>query len=411
MTEVRKLDISSGAFRANSYTVYRELRDGAPVAPVMLPSKQQLYLVTRYDDVMTLVKDSRSFVKNPENAGLRSRSNARWLPRMFRAMGSNMLYVDAPAHTRLRNLVHKAFTPRMVESMRARIETLAEELLDSAEARGSFDLLEDYALPIPMTVIAEMLGVPEKDRASFRKLSEKIVSVDTNNGNLGMVLPILRFASFLRNLYNERRRNPGDDLLSALVEAEAEGERLDEDELLAMGLLLLIAGHETTVNLITNGTLALIEHPDQMQLLHERPELTRTAVEELLRYYAPIEIATDRYVATEDCELGGVELPKGALVMAVLGSANRDERRFEDPDRLDITRDPNPHIAFGQGIHYCVGAPLARLEGEIAMRTLARRMPDMRLAVEPDTLRYRKSLFLRGLETLPVNAGVSVKSY
>ncbi|MCC6613352.1 MAG: cytochrome P450 [Anaerolineae bacterium] len=411
MTEIRKLDLSSGAFRANSYAVYRELRDSAPVAPVMLPSKQQLYLATRYDDVMTLLKDSRSFVKEPENAGLRSRTNVRWLPRMFRAMGSNMLYVDAPAHTRLRNLVHKAFTPRMVENMRARIETLAEEQLDMAEKQASFDLLEDYALPIPMTVIAEMLGVPEKDRSNFRKLSEKIISVDTNNGNLGMVLPILRFASYLRDLYNERRRNPGNDLLTALVEAEAEGDRLDEDELLAMGLLLLIAGHETTVNLITNGTLALIEHPDQMQMLHDHPEMTRSAVEELLRYYAPIEIATDRYVASEDTELGGVEVPKGTLVLACLGSANRDERRFENPDRLDITRDPNPHVAFGQGIHYCVGAPLARLEGEIAMRTLARRMPDIRLAVEPDKLRYRKSLFLRGLETLPVVPGVREKSF
>jgi cytochrome P450 PksS len=285
--------------------------------------------------------------------------------------------------------------------MRSRVEDLSDRLLSTAVAHGRMDLIRDYALPIPLTIISEMLGIPAEDQLRFNRWSNVIVA-STAGPNLVRVLPaIWKFVRYIRRVVDAKRRQPADDLISALVQAEEAGERLREDELVAMVFLLVIAGHETTVNLIGNGTLALLQFPRQLERLRDQPALGPTAVEELLRFYSPVEVSTERY-AREPIEIAGVTIPQGALVYGVLSSANRDQTQFEDPDRLDLARERNRHVAFGQGIHYCLGAPLARLEGQVALRRPLERMPGLRLAVTEPSLRWRKGLNLRGLEALPV---------
>jgi cytochrome P450 len=300
-------------------------------------------------------------------------------------------------HARLRGLVHKAFTPRMIERMQARVETLAQELITRGQQRGRLDLIANYALPIPLTVISEMMGIAPKFHRWVKYVLEKL-----GRANPIVYVPqALLIARLLRGEIRRRRTHPTDDLITALVQAEEAGNRLTEDELLSMIFIMLVAGFETTVNLIGSGTLALIEHPDQLDLLRRHPALIKSAVEELLRFTSPVELATERY-AMEDITMHGVTIPKGELVMVAIGSANRDERQFENPDTLDIIRANNKHIAFGLGVHYCVGAPLARLEGSIAINTLVHCLPDLRLAVAPDALRWRPGYQVRGLESLPV---------
>ena len=395
-------NIASPAFKANPYPFYARLRAEAPVFRVRLPDKQPAWLVTRYDDVAGVLKDER-FVKNRDSALTPGQSRKQpWVPDLFKPLARNMLDLDAPDHTRLRALVHKAFTPRLIEEIRNRIQSLTEDLIDAAERRGRMDLIRDYALPIPTTIISEMLGVPVSDRHRFHRWSQVIVASAPSGWRMLRAIPsAMAFLRYIRRLVKARRSSPRDDLVTALVHAEEVGARLDEDELVSMVFLLLIAGHETTVNLIGNGSLALLNHPHQMRRLREDPSIIKPAVEELLRFDGPLATATERY-AREDVALGGTTIPRGALVYAVLGSANRDERQFPDPDMLDLTREPNRHLAFGLGIHYCLGAPLARLEGQIAIGTLLRRLPNLRLAIPPGALRWRRGLVLRGLAALPV---------
>jgi cytochrome P450 len=251
-------------------------------------------------------------------------------------------------------------------------------------------------------VIAELLGVPAEDHTKFHRWSNRLVSVSSKRDMLLALPAALAFVRYLRKLIERRRADPQDDLITALIRAEEAGDKLSKDELLAMAFLLLVAGHETTVNLIASGTLALLEHPEQMKKLRREPSLVTPAVEELLRYTSPVEMATERY-AREDVEIEGTTIPRGELVLAVLGSANRDERHFEDPDVLDLARDPNKHLAFGRGgVHHCLGAPLARMEGQIAISAFLRRFPEARLAVAPRSLRWRRGVFLRGLQRLPL---------
>lgn len=264
------------------------------------------------------------------------------------------------------------------------------------------DLIHDYALQIPTTIIAEMLGVPQKDRFKFHRWSSGAISASASRLGIVTAIPhMMAFMRYVRSLVKARRANPEDDLITALVRAEEAGDQLSEDELLAMVVLLLIAGHETTVNLIGNGMLALLENPDQLDRLRNKPTLIKAAVEELLRYTGPLETATERF-AREVTTVAGVTVPRGDMVLAVLVSANRDEQQFEQPERLDLGREPNPHVAFGQGIHYCLGAPLARLEGQIGIATLLRRTANLKLAVPANVLRWKCGLVLRGLEALPV---------
>jgi cytochrome P450 len=349
------------------------LRAESPVYPVPLPDGRTAWLITRYDDVAAALKDER-FAKDKRNALTPSQvAREPWVPKMFEPLARNMLDLDPPDHTRLRALVHKAFTPRLVERMRPRIEALTAALLAQVQAKGCMDLIRDYALPAPTTIIAEMLGVPVEDRYKFHRWSNIIVSATSWEWGRFRVIPSgWRFLRYLRKLIRVRRASPRDDLLGALVQAEEAGEQLSEDELLAMVFLLLVAGHETTVNLIGNGTLALLEHPRQMERLRNDPALIGPAVEELLRYYSPVETATERY-AREEVRVAGVTIPQGSLVFAAIASANRDERQFANADVLDLAREPNRHLAFGQGTHFCLGAPLARLEGQIAITTLLHR--------------------------------------
>jgi cytochrome P450 len=400
-------DLASPAFKANPYPFYARLRAEAPVWRVTLHDRRTAWLVTCYEDVARVLKED-TFAKDKLNAmDHEQRAKAPWVPGFLKPLERNMLDLDDPDHVRLRALVSKAFTPRLIERLRGRIEALCEELLDAMERerkrKGGTDLVASYALPLPATVIAELLGVPAEDHAKFHRWSNKLVSVSSSRDMLRALPAALSFVRYLRNLVERRRADPKDDLIMALIRAEEAGDRLSEDELLAMAFLLLVAGHETTVNLIASGTLALLEHPEQTERLRRDPSLVKPAVEELLRYTSPVEMATERY-ARQDAEIGGRRIPRGGLVLAVLGSANRDERHFEDPDVLDLARDPNRHLAFGRGgVHHCLGAPLARMEGQIALTALLRRFPGARLAMAPESLHWRRGLFLRGLEKLPLD--------
>ena len=402
MAQIKNVDISSPDFKANPYPFYAQLREQAPVHRITLGDKRTAWLVTRYDDVLTVLKDDR-FVKDKRSVMSRDQlAKEPWIPAILKPIERNMLDSDAPDHTRLRGLVHRAFSPGLVENMRERIQRLTDELLDAIQPRGQMDLIRDYALPLPTTIIGEMLGVPVPDRHKFHRWSNTIVStVPTRWGMLMAIPSLIAFLRYIRRLVRIRRADPQDDLVSALVLAREAGDQLSEDELLGMVSLLLIAGHETTVNLIGNGMLALMEHPAEMDRLRDEPALIKPAVEELLRYDGPLETATERY-AREDVALGGVTIPRGEMVFAALASANRDERQFDQPDRLDLSREPNRHLAFGQGVHFCLGAPLARLEGQIAINSLLRRIPDMRLGVSPQALRRRPGLVLHGWKSVPV---------
>jgi cytochrome P450 len=405
--EIKVPDLASPRFKADPYPFYARLRAEAPVwRTTALPDKRTAWLVTRYEDVAGVLKND-AFAKDRLNAIDPDRpAKAPWVPGFLKPIERNMLDLDAPDHGRLRGLVSKAFTPRLLERLRGRIEALSEELLDAMEARarreGRVELVGDYALPLPATVIAELLGVPAEDHRRFHRWSSGLVSVSSKRDMIRALPAALAFVRYLRKLVRQRRAAPENDLISALVRVEAAGDVLSEDELLAMAFLLLVAGHETTVNLIASGALALLEHPEQADALREDPSLLKPAVEELLRYTSPVEMATERY-AREDLMVAGTKIPRGDLVLAVLGSANRDEQHFENPDVLDLRRDPNRHLSFGRGgVHHCLGAPLARMEGQIAIGALLRRFPQARLPVPAETLRWRRGLFLRGLERLPI---------
>ena len=403
MLEIAAPDLASPTFKANPHPFYAHLREESPVWRTTLPDKRTAWLVTRYEDVAGVLKDD-SFAKDPLNAqDPEQRAKGPWVPGILKPLEQNMLDLDDPDHRRLRTLVSKAFTPRLIERLRGRVEAICQELLDAMERKkGRVELVRDYALPLPATVIAELLGIPADDHRKFHRWSNRIVSVSSGRDVWRALPAAVAFVRYLRKTSERRRISPEDDLISALAQAEEEGDKLSQDELLAMSFLLLVAGHETTVNLIASGTLALIEHPEQLEELKADPQLIKLAVEELLRYTSPVEIATERY-ARQDLEVSGTEIPHGELVLAVLGSANRDEQYFDEPDALHLGRDPNKHLAFGRGgVHHCLGAPLARMEGQIAITALLQRFPDLRLAAEPESLRWRRGLFLRGLEKLPL---------
>lgn len=395
------MNIVSAEFKADPFPFLAHLRASDPVYRTTLPDKTVVWLLTRYDDVTALLRDER-FTKNRRRALTKEQlRKLPWTPPMFRPLERNMLDLDPPDHTRLRSLVHKAFTPGLVEQMRSRTQTIADELLDRVAARGEMDLIGEFALPLPMTIITEILGVPAKDHGKFHKWSQAVVSLSSPNPTLRVLPGVWKFIRYLRQFFKLRRRDPQDDLVSALIKAEEAGDKLSEDELLAMVFLLLIAGHETTVNLIGNGTLALLENPGQFRKLQSEPSLVKPAIEELLRYTSPVLMTTERY-ARENAMIHGVEIPQGEMTLGVIGSANRDETVFEQPNELRITREPNRHLSFGQGIHFCLGAPLARMEAQIAFTALLQRFPDLRLKNESHALRWRPSLFLRGLTSLPV---------
>jgi cytochrome P450 len=382
-------------FIADPYPLYHRLRTEDPVHH----SPLGFWVLTRYEDVVAALRDPR-LAKEAIASFVAARFGAP-LP----AMGLSMLDRDPPDHTRLRGLVSKAFTPRVVEGLRPRIQDIVDGLLDGVATRGSMDVIEEFAYPIPVAVICEMLGVPIEDHERFKGWSVDIargldliwLGPDSDVGRRS-VAARHALAEYFRGLIAQRRAAPRSDLLSGLIAAEEAGDKLNEMELLATCILLLIAGHETTVNLIGNGMLALLRHRDQLERLQRDPGLITTAVEELLRFDGPVQ-RTAR-IPSEDVTLGGHTIAKGEMVMPFIGAADRDPAQFPDPDRLDIGRSDNRHIAFGWGIHFCLGAPLARIGGQIAINTLLRRLPKVSLAT--DVPEYRPSLTLRGLKALPV---------
>jgi cytochrome P450 len=377
---------------ANPYPMYHRLRQEDPVHL----SPLGIWALSRYDDAAMLLRDPR-FGRRGFQQILESRFGRQGL-------GQSMLFQDPPDHTRLRTLVSKAFTPRVIEGMRGHIQHVVDGLLDTVEAAGRMDVVADLAYPLPVIVICEMVGVPAEDRDKFRDWSYAIArsldAIAVPNEELARRANEAQDAltQYFARLIEERRRAPRADLLSALIAAEEAGDRLSTPELFATGILLFIAGHETTVNLIGNGTLALLKNPDQLQRLRAEPGLIAGAVEELLRYDSPVQ-RTGRLLY-EDVTIDGKTIPKGSIAVALIGAANRDPAHFPDPDRLDITRSDNRHLAFGWGIHFCLGAPLARLEGQIAFGTLLRRFP--RLALGAEEVEYRETSTLRGLRALPV---------
>ncbi|HVE88041.1 MAG TPA: cytochrome P450 [Myxococcales bacterium] len=400
-SSIPRPDFGSKRFKADPFAYYARLRAEAPVFPMMMFGRQRGWLVTRYDDVIAVLKHPSLGKDRFSRLSEAERAKLPWFFRYFQPLMQNMLERDPPDHTRLRGLVHKAFTPALVERLRGRVQQLTDQLLDAAMKKRSMDLVADYALPLPVTIIAEMLGVPERDRARFHGWSGKLIS-NTNMLETLLAIPaVLGFTRYIRKLVEKRRASPGDDLLTALIQAEEAGDRLSQDELVSMVFLILVAGHETTVNLIASGILALLQHPDQLERLRKDPALIGSAVEELLRFTCPVEIATMR-VAREDFELGGSKIQRGDYVAAVVASANRDEQAFPKADTLDLGRDPNRHLGFGLGIHYCLGAPLARLEGTIAIQKVLQRLPDLRLAISAEKLRWRTGFVIRGMKKLPV---------
>ncbi|MEW2574885.1 cytochrome P450 family protein [Streptomyces syringium] len=395
--------------RVDPYPVYARLRREAPVHLIRDPNGIEHWLVTRYEDARAALADNR-LSRDPQHAWEALRRSGLY-PEGGEGSEPHLLNSDPPDHTRMRKLVAKAFTPRRVEAMRPRIQQITDALIDAVAPHGTADLIPALAFPLPITVICELLGVPVEDRADFRVWSTAALTPTYTEGS---TMPPHEANRLLREyftaLVTERRRAlraAGDDtetqpdLLSALIVASTEDGRLTEQELISTAGLLLVAGHETTVNLIGNGLLALLKDRRQLELLRSRPELLPQAVEEFLRYDGPVERAMLR-VATEDVEIGGVLVPKGAIVTVGVASAHRDPARYPEPDRLDITRADRSHLGFGHGIHFCVGAPVSRMEGQIAVGTVLRRLPDIALDESAGPLCWRPTGVLRGLEALPV---------
>ncbi len=379
------------------YPTYATLRTRDPVHWSTLSSA---WVVSRYQDIDVILRDHRRFSSDFENRTQLSQRQGQINP----AVDKSLLFLDPPEHTRLRSLVSKAFTPRTIETLEPRVREIMSELLDQIANPESYDLMQAIADPLPVIVIAELIGVPPKDRAQFKTWSDqraRILEPTITPREREIAAEAGRaLEAYYLGIINERRADPRDDLISALAAVEEEGDKLTEEDMVMLLRLLLIAGNETTTNLIGNGMLALMRHPDQLQLLRRQPELIPSAIEELLRYDSPVQ--TDVRTVMEDMELGGKQLRKGDGMLLLLGSANRDPEVYSDPDRLDLTRNEASHIAFGRGIHYCLGTPLARLEGRVAFEMLLERFEDIHLLTDHPP--FKDHVVLRGLEALPTGA-------
>ena len=371
----RKYDLYGPEFRADPACVFAQMREHDPVLRQPgIDGETPIWFVTRHDDVAAVLLDDERFVRDPRLAMTPEEIEAtQMMPPGMEMIENHMLNRDGDDHRRLRRLVTKAFTPKRVEQLRPRIQTIADELLDAVEPRGEMDLSAEYAFPLPITVIAELLGVPTADQDRFKEWSDAIISPALDPEDMERFFEQMgEFVGYLTDFFAQRRAAPADDLVSALLAARDESDALSEQELFGTVVLLIVAGHETTVGLIGNAVVNLLEHPDQLALLRADPTLIPAAIEEVLRYEGPVERSLNRWAAT-DVELGGQTIRKGDLVIPILNAAGRDPARFPDADRLDVMREDARHVAFGRGSHYCLGAPLARLEAEIALETLFRR--------------------------------------
>ncbi|MEU6226210.1 cytochrome P450 [Streptomyces sp. NPDC047042] len=399
-------------FATDPYPAYAWLREHAPVHRTKLPSGVEAWLVTRYGDAKQALADPR-LSKNPAHHDEPAHAKGKTgIPGERKAeLMTHLLNIDPPDHTRLRRLVAKAFTPRRVAEFAPRLQELTDDLIDRFAARGSADLIHEFAFPLPIYAICDLLGVPREDQDDFRDWAGMMIR-HGGGPRGGVARSVKKMRGYLAELIHRKREalsdvpEPGEDLVSGLIRASDQGEHLSENEVAAMAFIILFAGFETTVNLIGNGVHTLLAHPEQRARLQaalavEDSSLLETGIEELLRYDGPVELATWRF-ATRPLSIGGQDIATGDPVLVVLAAANRDPARFADPDTLDLGRRDNQHLGYGHGIHYCLGAPLARLEGRSALATLLTRLPDLQLAVDPAELRWRGGLIMRGLRTLPV---------
>ncbi|MGW7057982.1 cytochrome P450 family protein [Streptomyces sp. NPDC054904] len=393
MADIFDLGPHSSEFTKNPYAIYSELRAAGPVHRVRTPGGQELFLVVGYEEARAALNDGR-LSKDPRTVlGHAADHGAAEL--------ANMLESDPPHHTRLRKLVTREFTPRRIEALRPRVQRTTDRLLDAmfAAPDGRADLVEALAFPLPMTVICQLLGVPRRHAGRLHAWSSEIISPSGPEAEGNALREI---ATYFKELIEELRADPGGDLLSGLIRiTDEDGDRLSESELLGMAFLLLIAGHETTLNQISNGIRALLLHPEQLALLRADMTLVDRAVEEMLRYDGPLKAATDRFT-TEPVEIGGTLVPAGEQVLVALASANHSPERFELPENFDILRESRGHITFGHGIHHCLGAPLARMELQIVVRALLERCPDLALDTKADDPSWIDSVLIRGTHTLPV---------
>jgi cytochrome P450 len=397
-TDLNPFDV---AVRANPHPRYRQLREQGR----LLRTPENEWYVTHYDDCLTILRDPEHWSSDGSKSNFaqeRLNSGDVDLAPMEMISTRPMLFADPPDHTRLRGLVNKAFTPRVVDRLRPRMETIVDELLDGVQGDGTMDVIATVAYPLPVIMIAELLGVPASDRDLLKSWSEPLaatidplVTPETLHEAAGAGMA---FIAYFAQLINERRAEPREDLISALLAAEEAGASLSQEELIVNLLLLLIAGHETTTNLIANGILALLRHPEQLEQLRSDPTLIKPAVEELLRFDGPVQLTAR--VALEDMEVAGEIVPKGEQPILLIAGANRDPDAFPDPDRLDLERPDNHHLGFSNGIHFCVGASLARAEAQVAINAILRRMPD--LALVTDSPPYKDNVTLRGMAALPV---------
>ncbi|MEM7331084.1 MAG: cytochrome P450 [Chloroflexota bacterium] len=388
-------DLFTQNFKRSAHETFALMRQEAPIYAHTAPNGGTSWYVTRYEDVLDVLKDNVNFCKDVHHASDRRRGSS-----IQQRINENMLFSDPPDHSRLRALVGQAFTPRRIEQMAPRIQEITDELLGSVS--NPFDLIARFALPLPVKVICDLLGIPEVDQTAVMDGSQAIISP----GGKGLSSKIRRkkirdFVTYLGQLFAKRRQVPQEDMISALVQAEAAGEKLNEAELSSMVALLLVTGYETTVNLFGNGALALLQNPEQLEMVLADETLWETAVEELLRFDGPVETSTTRWVR-QDIQYKGHQMKRGDIMRVVLASANRDDSKFNSPQRLDLTREENRHLAFGFGIHYCLGAPLARLEGVIGLKTLFKRYPNLTLDCHINELQWRLGVLFRGLERLPL---------
>jgi cytochrome P450 len=397
---VKELDLASQAFARDPFPTYARLREASPVFQTRLPLLGKTWMAATYQAASEVLRDDETFVMEPKKVGRTLFSGMlRLLPRILRVFSDNMLRHDNPDHRRLRRLVEQAFNRHSVDSLRGRIGDLCDALLDGLAGRETVDLLEAWARPLPVAVICELLGLPEEDRPMFTRWAKTLFRSPTLFGMLQAVPSLFRLQKYLRRQFEQCRQRPRPGLMTSLVQAEQDGDQLSEDELLAMAFLLLVAGFETTVHLLSGGVLALLQIPEQKEQLVGDWSLMPSAVEELLRFVSPVQMSEPRYVM-RDLEFHGRSLRRGDYIVAWLGAANTDPARFPDPDKLQLSRSPNPHVSFGSGMHFCLGAQLARAEAQVGIERLFTRYP--KLALADSELKYSGNMLLRALVALPV---------
>jgi cytochrome P450 len=397
-------DLAATSMFTDPFPRYAELRRSAPVSRMRHRESRVVegYMLTRHEDVKTLHVDPR-FSNDPGDQPVIGRV-VPFLPKTMRLLTDSMVFKNDPEHLRLRRLVSKTFTPKMIKKWSVDIETRVATLIDQLDGAGEVDFVSDFATPLPMAVIADMLGIGTEDRDEFQVLAERFIEATAIQGPRGLIkmLPAARaMIKMFSRLADDRRRHPDEHLITALVQVNDDGEALTEQEIVSMIFLLLLAGHDTTSNLLGSSVLALIEHPEQLERLRAEPDLIDTAVEELLRYTTPVPCGALR-TTMEDIEIAGMTIPRRSLVLGMIISANRDERVIESPDELDLGRQPNPHMSFAFGPHFCLGAQLARLEARTALSALVQRFERIELAVPAERLQYKPTVSLRGVQSLPL---------